>query len=158
MYCADCGEETEASPCVACGRPALLDERFRLEAILGRGAYGTTWRARAGTHAPVAIKEMPLRLGAPKKIVELFHREAAVLQQLKHPGIPTYLEHLEVGAGRQRALYLVMEFVEGPSLHEKLRTHRFDEREVLQVLQQLLQVLEYLHTRSPPVIHRDIKP
>jgi len=158
MFCATCGAETEASPCVRCGADPLLDGRFRLEGILGQGAHGTTWRATDGEGPAVAIKELPLRLGAPAKLVQLFEREADVLQQLTHPGIPDYLDHFVRGHGRQRAMYLVMRFVEGQSLEVRLRGHRFDEREVLGVMDGVLEVLEYLHDRSPPVIHRDIKP
>lgn len=162
MFCAACGAEQPAADlerCAACGAPPLLAGRYRLEVILGQGAHGTTWRAvEVASGRVVAVKELPLRLGAPAKIVQLFEREAAVLQQLRHPGIPDYLDHFVLGAGRQRAMYLVMRFVDGTSLERKLRTHRFDEREVLQILDALLEVLEYLHALSPPVIHRDLKP
>jgi len=126
---------------------------------VGRGAHGTTWRARDPESGAVrAIKELPLRLGTPDKTVQLFRREAEVLQQLDHPGVPACHDAFETGAGRNRTLWIVQAFVEGQSLERELRTRRYDEDEVLGIVQELLRTLTYLHGRSPPVVHRDIKP
>jgi serine/threonine protein kinase len=126
--------------------------------MIGRGGNGTTWRAADTDGQTVAVKELPLRMGTPAKTIELFHREAAILQQLTHRGIPQYFEHFEGGEGRGRSLFVVMSFVDGPSLERRLRSHRFDEREVLELMAALLDILSYLHSLSPPVIHRDLKP
>lgn len=159
MICADCGVETEGDPCERCGRPALLDGRYRLDRVLGRGTTGTTFAAvRLADGLNVAVKEMPLRQADTEKGRELLRREVRVLRQLHHAQIPGWIDDLVVGQGKHASLYLVIEFIDGVDLAHELEQHRYDEREVLDVVIGLLPVLIYLHNLSPPVIHRDIKP
>jgi serine/threonine protein kinase len=164
MYCAACGEPTTSDPCGACRGPALLDGRYHLDAIVGTGAMGTTWRATSiidassGDGAVVAIKEMPLRRMNSDKAIELVGRESRVLRELQHPAIPMYWEELIVGTGRNRTLYLVQEFIDGRTLADELKEVRYTERQVLDIIAELLGVLRYLHGLRPPVVHRDIKP
>lgn len=158
MYCASCGTQTETSDCESCGEAARLDGRYALEAMVGRGAHGTTWRARDSDGGLRAIKELPLRLGVPDKTVALFRREAQVLAQLDHPGLPRFHEAFETGAGRNRVLWIVLAFIQGPTLEEELLAHRYDEGDVMDIVEELLGTLAWLHSRSPPIVHRDIKP
>ena len=159
MRCARCGSETDALPCSQCGEEPRLDGRFRLLALLGRGAHGSTWRAVDDlTGQARAIKELPLRLGTPDKVVALFRREAEVLGQIDHPGVPRLHEVLETGRGRSRTLWLVLELIEGESLEARLRSHRFSVEEVLEAVRGIARVLDWLHRRSPPIVHRDVKP
>lgn len=135
----------------------LLAGRYERLGLLGRGASGTTWRGRdVQTGRVVAIKDMPLPMG--EKARALIHREAEVLRQLNHPGIPRYLDHHITEGPHGHTLSLVMELVEGQTLEERTLAHRFTADEVTQVLLELGDVLEYLHDLSPPVVHRDIKP
>ncbi|MCC7387052.1 MAG: serine/threonine protein kinase [Deltaproteobacteria bacterium] len=159
LICAVCGQTTEAEPCGACGASPLLQGRFRLDAVLGRGGRGTTYRAtEVATGEVVAIKELPYLSARDLKALELFEREAQVLRQLDHPAIPKCSDVFEHGAGKHRALYIVQELIEGRTLHDELRDHRFTPAEVLEILEELCAILVYLGARSPPIIHRDIKP
>lgn len=147
-----------AAACAACGAPPLLVDRYRLEAVVGRGASGVTYRAtdtRAG--GAVAVKELPLR-HAPADVVARAEREARVLGELDHDRIPALVDHFTSGVGKQRAFYLVQRFVDGPTLAEEMARRRYTEDEVLGVLDAVLEVLEYLHALRPPVVHRDLKP
>ncbi len=159
MICAECGQRTEEAPCSSCGRAPDLAGRFRLEAELGRGASGTTFRAldaASGDH--VAVKEMPLGRASSAKARELLAREARVLSQLSHPGIPRFVDSLIVGQGRGQAVVLVQELIEGRDLGAELAARRFALGEVLAILDELLGILAYLHGLAPPVVHRDLKP
>lgn len=158
MICAHCGEETTAQPCAVCGAEPVLDGRYRLEAMVGQGASACTYRATDPDGNTVAIKELPLRRARSDKALELFRREARVLRQLDHPAIPRWIEDFVDGEGKQQALYIVQEFIDGPSLADELDDHRYDANEVLDIIDEMAGVLDYLHNRSPPVIHRDIKP
>jgi serine/threonine-protein kinase len=86
----------------------------------------------------------------------LFEQEAAILSQLDHPNLPQVIDFFEQG-GRA---YLVMEFIWGESLEKRLEQTRSPlmQREVLQWSVQICGVLDYLHSRQPPVIFRDMKP
>jgi serine/threonine protein kinase len=161
VYCGGCGERVsrDVAACPACGADPRLAGRYRLDAILGRGAGGTTWRAldlRSAT--AVAIKEVALGPGADAAARERLEREARVLSQLAHPAIPRYVEHFTAGVGKHRALYLVQALVEGQTLAAELERRRYTEDDVLSIVAELLGVLGYLHALRPPVVHRDVKP
>lgn len=159
FICAACGEPTAGAPCTDCAADPLLDGRYRLDRKRGAGSYAITWEATClASGDRVCIKEMNLRRDHSKKVLELMQREVSVLKQLDHPSIPRYIEHIEQRSGKVRVLWLVVDYIDGTDLREELDRHRFTEREVLDLMEQLLEVLGYLHERSPPVIHRDVKP
>jgi serine/threonine protein kinase len=134
----------------------LRDGRFVIVGTLGEGANGKTLDGvdkREGR--PVAIKRFDVRGAKGWKDVELAEREARVLSALSHPRIPRYVDHFE----HDGALYLVMEKIEGESLSSlRARGVVFGEADVLRLLSDASSVLDYLHGRSPPVVHRDLKP
>ncbi|MEZ4432278.1 MAG: serine/threonine-protein kinase [bacterium] len=161
FVCAGCGAEapTMDGDCAACGAPVALNGRYGLQAIVGRGAAGTTWRAldRQSGQA-VAVKELPIRPGTPMTVRDKLHREARVLAQLDHDRIPDYVDDFEAGQGRHKSFYVVQSFVEGPTLAELAERRRLSQAEVVAILDEILAILEYLHGLAPPVIHRDLKP
>jgi len=161
IICASCGETTATgSPaCVHCRQDWRLDGRYALEARLGHGASGTTYRARRlADGEALAIKELLVRRLEDFKAHDLFAREAAVLESLRHPGIPRYHDDFTAGSGRHLGLYLVTELIDGQTLEEELASRRHSQREVIAIIRELCDVLSYLHNLAPPVVHRDIKP
>lgn len=159
MICISCGGETQSAPCALCSEEPRLDSRYQLEEVLGEGGFGCVYRAtQLETSRTVAIKERIFHRAPDLKQWELFDREWRVLEQLKHSQIPAYIEHMRVGEGRRMALYIVSELIEGQTLFAELERRRFSVEEALEVVVQLLEILDYLHERSPPIIHRDIKP
>src|ERR1700722_1994136 len=134
----------------------LRDGRFVIIGTLGEGSQGRTFDAvdkRVGQ--PVAVKRFDVRGAASWKDVDLAEREARVLQSLSHPRLPRYIDHFEENG----ALYLAMEKIEGSSLASlRKRGQTLSEKEVMRLLHDAADVLAYLHGRSPPVIHRDLKP
>ncbi|WP_437810493.1 serine/threonine protein kinase [Sorangium sp. So ce1078] len=135
---------------------ALRDGRYVITRALGEGAQGHTLEAvdkRLGKL--VAIKRFQIRGASSWKGVELAEREARVLASLSHPSLPTYLDHFE----EDGALFLVMEKIDGESLGAMRRRRAVLGRdEIVRFLRDASGVLDYLHGRAPPVIHRDIKP
>jgi hypothetical protein len=136
----------------------LLAGRFRIERVLGRGGFGITFAARElGNEREVAVKKLDLRYVEDWKSVELFEREAEVLKRLDHPRIPHYVDFVPIAA--DQAGLLVQELAPGRSLQAHLDdNHIFEEEEVRSMASQVLEVLEYLAGRRPPIVHRDIKP
>lgn len=134
----------------------LRDGRYLVQGRLGEGAQGVTYDAvdvREGR--PVAIKRFDVRGAQSWKDVELAERETRVLATLDHPLLPRYVEHFEEGG----ALYLVMEKVEGETLDlVRRREGALPEHEVRRFLACADNALTYLHGRSSPMVHRDIKP
>ncbi len=135
---------------------SLRDGRFVLLGALGEGSQGATFDGvdkREGR--AVAIKRFQVRGARSWKDVELAEREARVLSQLDHRRLPAYIDHFEEGG----ALYLVMEKIEGESLASlRKRGASLAEADVVRLLRDASEVLDYLHGLAPPVIHRDLKP
>lgn len=133
----------------------LLQNRYRIVKLIGLGGFGAVYRAwDTAVNQPVALKE---NLDTSAQAQRQFQREAAVMAGLRHPNLPRVTDHFLIPGQGQ---YLVMDFIEGKSLGEMLaaRGRPFTEAEVLPWLEQVCEALHYLHTSTPPIIHRDIKP
>jgi serine/threonine protein kinase, bacterial len=150
----------EASTCQACGWPLLLRDRYRSSRILGRGGFATTFLAvdeGLPGQPTCVIKQLRPVLNAAHILEmsrELFQREAATLGKIgNHPQLPRLLDYFEL----EQDFYLIQEYVSGATLQQEVRrSGQFDEPMVVEVLQEVLPILNYLHDQQ--VIHRDIKP
>lgn len=138
-----------------------LSDRFELGRALGQGTFGITHLAtELASGRMVAIKCLSLG-GLPEwKPVELFEREARVLRSLDHPGVPAFIDAFEdddpVSGHR---FYIVSEYIEGPTLSAEIDSgRRWSPAQARALFRALLETLAYLHSLSPRVIHRDIKP
>ena len=139
----------------------MLDGRYRVHKVLGQGGMGRVYLANDTRLAnrPVAAKEMIIGDGiAEKKAIEDFAREARVLSALSHPGIPNVIDYF----AENHRHYLVMEFVAGGDLQGMLDQlgprGKLPEARVVRWARQILEVLTFLHSQSPPIIYRDLKP
>jgi serine/threonine protein kinase len=136
----------------------LIGGRYRLGIKLGNGSQGDIFLARDEKAKGADDREVVVKRLTPRgtwKSFELFEREAKVLSQLRHAGVPRYYATIEEPPG---TFNLVMQRVPGENLRELAKTKRMSETELRDVLVRCLEILDYLHTRTPPVIHRDIKP
>ena len=132
-----------------------LNNRYRIVKLVGQGGFGAVYRAwDVNLKVPVALKE---NADTGPDAQRQFEREAHLLANLRHANLPRVSDHFVLPGQGQ---YLVMDFVEGKSLSDLLaeRGGPLPEAEVLPWIRQVCGALEYLHTRTPPVIHRDIKP
>lgn len=140
----------------------MLKQRYIILRQVGRGGFGAVYKA-ADTqfgNRTVAVKEMSQNSLAAQDVItatEDFRREAQLLAGLVHPNLPRIYEQF-TDTGRS---YLVMDFIDGITLEEtltKLSGKLLPIERVLDIGVQLSSVLEYLHTRQPPIIFRDLKP
>lgn len=149
---------------------ALLE--YKIESVLGRGAFGITYRAQdTNLDCKVSIKEFfPSGIAArtpdlivmpdPANAAESFRAsmarflgEARILAALSHPNIVRVLRFFE----RHNTAYMVMEYLEGMSLGQWRRQRpRFDREILLGLMKPLLSGLEAVHAEG--ILHRDIKP
>jgi serine/threonine-protein kinase len=138
----------------------LLDGRYEIIQTLGAGGFGQTYLAR-DTRRPgnpiCVVKHLKPISNDPKSLPtarRLFNSEAEILEQLgHHDQIPRLLAYFE----EEQEFYLAQDYVEGHTLTTELIPDRpWTESRVVQLLQGLLPVLEFVHSHG--VIHRDIKP
>jgi serine/threonine protein kinase len=139
----------------------ILRGRYDVLEELGRGGQGVTFRARDHqTGDEVVVKELAIGGLDDWKSLELFEREAEILNDVSHPRVPKYIDSFELeDENGDTRRFLVREFVDGESVREMIdRGRHFKESEALEITRQLLQLLAFLHALDPPIIHRDIKP
>ncbi len=138
----------------------LLNDRYEIKEILGRGGFATTYLAiDTETEQQCAVKCLSFRKIEEWKTWELFEREAKILKNLNHPRIPAYIDFFTIETEQDVEIYLVQEYVEGKSLAQLVQEGKhFSEQEVIRIARKLIRILEYLHSLSPPIVHRDIKP
>ena len=134
----------------------LRSGRYAIVGELGSGSQAETLDAVDKLNGrAVAIKRFQVRGAKGWKDVELAEREARVLSTLSHPNLPVYIEHFE----EDGALYLVMEKIEGETLASlRRRQATLTHADIARFFTDADSVLSYLHSRVPPIIHRDIKP
>ncbi|MCE7870470.1 PEGA domain-containing protein [bacterium CPR1] len=134
----------------------LLADRYLIGEPLGQGGMGRVFQAvDQQTAQPVAVKELLLEASPDRRegLLEQVRQEARMLMRLEHPGLPRLIEFLEE-AGRP---ILVMELIAGKNLSAVLSQEGpQDEARVLEWLEQLAVVLDYLHKHQ--VVFRDLKP
>ncbi|GAB4434438.1 MAG: hypothetical protein OHK0015_24190 [Chloroflexi bacterium OHK40] len=133
---------------------SLLFQRYQIVRLVGRGGMGAVYEAiDRRLRNTVALKQM---IGSAEENAEAFEREAQILAALRHPALPKVIDYFRDGGGR----FLVMEFFSGADLAalQARRAAPFPVDEIVTWADQLLAALDYLHTRQPPVLHRDIKP
>lgn len=132
-------------------------DRYELLRPLGGGATASTWLARSAAHSNlVVIKELKLAQATDWDAVALFEREAEVLRGLDHEAVPRLIEAFK--SERDAAQTLVLSWIDGRTLRERMDQGPGSPREVQALLTQGLELLVWLHGRVPPVVHRDITP
>lgn len=140
----------------------VLRGKYRITDVVGEGATSVVYAAldlsRPGTRW--AVKEIISPLAADEhetaEALEMFRREYEMLKELNHPGLPKVIDCFH----EERGHYLVMEYVEGTSLQAMYEAQKriFSPHELLPWTLQLLDILQYLHSQTPPVVYRDLKP
>ena len=135
----------------------VLNGRYRIERVLGSGGFGHVYLAvDLSTNQQYAVKEY-LVTGSSGQ--EQLKHEARVLSQLHHPNLPAFQDAF-IEQGRY---YVVLNYIEGNDLTDLIRMtrQRNDVIPVRQLLNWVLSICDavmFLHSQSPIIIHRDIKP
>ena len=172
-FCNGCGSALPGAPSRSPTPPApfasgpasagtLLQGRYRIVKPLGKGGMGQVYLADDARipGKQWAVKEMiddPAADPADRQAALVgFEREAQLLATLDHPGLPKVTDHFD----ERGKHYLVMDYVQGVSLDKRLEQspRGLPEAEVRAILGDLCEAFEYLHSRTPPVIFRDLKP
>lgn len=131
----------------------ILNNRYKIQKQLGKGGMGAVYLADdLSLEQKVAVK---VNQNPQEESTSQFLREARLLAALKHPNLPRVIDYFISGASQ----FLVMDYIPGRDLGEMLEKEGAQPVElVLKWAKELGSALTYLHTQTPPVIHRDIKP
>lgn len=156
--------------------------RYRIEAMLGQGAFGVTYKAKGFTTVRGALGEMTMELPNSIAIKEFFMRdinqrgdagevtgmtqgslaynyavkfrkEAENLAKMKHPNIVKVIDFIEAN----NTFYYVMEYVDGEDMNSYLKNHHLSEDEAIAIIQDVANALKYMHEEQH-MLHLDLKP
>ncbi|MEM7343855.1 MAG: protein kinase [Chloroflexota bacterium] len=142
-----------------------LQNRYRLDRVLGKGGFGAAYLAEdIKLKRACVVKQMLIPKGTAAKDIELhrsnFEREASLLVQLNHPGHPGIPEIYDYFS-EAKSNYLVMKYIEGRDLNTVLKENEGGIlwREAIRYVVDTCDAMRYMHTiGNEPVMHRDIKP
>jgi GAF domain-containing protein len=163
--CPTCGrcEEAGVAHCLADGTvlkpvpavPRTVDNKYRIEQLLGRGGMGAVYRARdMRLDRLVALKVVRADLLHDPEARRRFRREAQIVARLQHPSIVAVYDYGTFAGG---GAYLVMELVRGEDLRHVLqREGRLDTAESMSILTAVCAAICAAHREG--VLHRDLKP
>ncbi|XP_048492888.1 CBL-interacting protein kinase 32 isoform X7 [Beta vulgaris subsp. vulgaris] len=128
--------------------------KYELGRTIGEGTFAKVKFARSSqTGDPVAIKILDKEKVLKNKMAEQIRREIATMKRIKHPNVIRLYEVM----GSKTKIYIVLEYVTGGELFDKIVHHgRMKEDEARKYFQQLINAVDYCHSRG--VYHRDLKP
>lgn len=139
---------------------SVVAGRYEVVGFLGGGGMKQVWLVRdrhLGGRTCALAEMIDSFRGATARLAAetAFKREAELLASLHNDHIPQVYDSFSEGS----AHYLVMEYVRGETLDQKLNTAgRLSEQDAVRIALQIAATLQYLHSSSPPVIYRDLKP
>ena len=155
---------------------------YRIEAVLGQGSFGITYKAKAFTVIKGKFGEELVETNTPKAIKEFFmkevnergesgsitgmsegslsynyaqkfKKEAENLASMNHPNIVKVIDFISAN----NTYYYVMDFIEGENLNEYLKHHRMSEEEATSIIMEVAKALQYMHEEMH-MLHLDLKP
>ena len=157
----------------------ILDKRYEVKRLIRAGGMGAEYEAmdHRFENRICAVKEMLNQAKGPEDeqyIIDRFKKEAFILRSLRHKHLPVVTDYL-IENGRY---YLVMDYIEGKDLDimignfikgdstenpeaediEVKVNEGIPEDTVIEWAKEILEALEYLHTLTPPIVYRDLKP
>ena len=136
----------------------VLDEKYRLERLLGRGGMGAVYLAtHLGTERYVALKLITPQFMRNEEFVARFKREARAAGRLRHPNVVDVTDFGFTHTGAEGVAYLVMEYLDGCTLGDVLiEEKRLPLEWVVDILEQVCSAVHEAHQQG--IVHRDLKP
>ncbi len=136
----------------------ILDDKYRLERLLGSGGMGAVYLAtHLGTERYVALKLIAPEFMRNEEFVERFKREARAAGRLRHPNVVDVTDFGFAEASGEPVAYLVMEYLDGCTLGDVLAEEkRLPLEWVVDILEQVCSAVHEAHQQG--IVHRDLKP
>src|SRR5687767_5436684 len=136
----------------------VLDDKYRLEKLLGQGGMGAVYLAtHLGTERYVALKLISPQFMRNREFVERFRREARAAGRLRHPNVVDCTDFGFARVKEGQVAYLVMEYLDGCTLGDVLAEEkRLPLEWVADILEQVCSAVHEAHQQG--IVHRDLKP
>lgn len=132
----------------------ILERRYLLEHVIAKGGFATVYLAldvQSGSSVAVKLFQQPAREGS--WLAKRLAGEIESMQRLQHPSVVKLLHH---GWGPEERPYLVMEYIHGVTLRQRLRQGKIEVGHAIRIISQVLSALEEVHRQG--ILHRDLKP
>ena len=136
---------------------SLIDGKYKILSIIGQGGMSTVYLAiNERANKPWAIKEVRKNGVKNYEVVkQSLVMETDMLKQLSHPYLPSIVDVIDT----DECFLIVMDYIEGNTLYRPLAEYGAQPQDkVIEWAKELCNVLSYLHTRTQPIIYRDLKP
>ena len=131
----------------------LIGNRYIIEGQLGRGGMGRVLRVRHSVLGKVfALKVIKSSIATNPRIREMFYREARLASALTHDNICSIVDF---GQDDAFGLFMVMELLEGQTVHQKLKHGHVSPKVACDILWQVADAVRFIHSRA--IVHGDIK-
>jgi DNA-binding beta-propeller fold protein YncE len=133
--------------------PGQTIGQYIIQNKLGEGGMGAVYKANQPTiHRSVALKVLSASFANDPDALDRFKREVDMIAELEHPYILPVYDFGQVDDNP----YIVMRYMSGGTLYHRLRDNSLSQAQLLRVLRQVAEALDYAHNRD--VVHRDLKP
>ena len=136
----------------------VIDDKYEILKLIGQGGMSRVYLAMdKRLNKQWAIKEIEKRAKDKNNeiVIQSAIAEANLIKQLDHPAIVRIVDIIDNGD----VIYIIEDYIEGETLSSVLETQGAQPQElVIEWAMQICETLEYLHTRKPPIIYRDMKP
>ena len=136
----------------------VIDDKYEILTLVGQGGMSKVYLARdKRLNKQWAVKEIEKRAKDRNNevVIQSAIAEANLIKQLDHPAIVRIVDIIDNG----NVIYIIEDYIEGQTLNEILENNGAQPQElVIEWAMQICEALEYLHTRKPPIIYRDMKP
>ena len=132
----------------------VLNEHYKVKWVIGMGSYGLVYLCKKlESNEHIVVKQLRPSKRRNKKEIELFENEISVLRRLNHQNIPVLYDTFS----NDGHLFYAMSFIDGDNLEDEIFYHKktFNENEALAILQQLLNLVDYLHSNH--IYHQDLR-
>lgn len=133
----------------------LIDNKYQIDKQIAKGGAGAVYRAtHVQLNVPMALKIMHSNTSSDVTTIERFRREAFAAMQIRHPNA---IAVMDFGVTTDGLVYVVMEYLQGVTLRQRLREKKFFSAEQAnEIIQQIAGAVAVAHKRK--IVHRDIKP